>query len=203
MLRCGFQISVLIQGLGMICGWFLTDRSVRRIRLGTVLGIAAILHFPYPLVRLVLSEGFRLNPHRDKIETFKTKWLLLALLAPAKGRDSGLSASVRVCAARYVSRSLRAANRPFYAELDNAELPVSSRESHDGAWDARVALGPGAVYAWLSGRACLYAVSVLQREPRRSVGSGVRLGRGAAGAAVVADCDSGPGLPGCSPSACG
>ena len=84
LLRCGFQISVLIQGLGMICGWFLTDRSVRRIRLGTVLGIAAILHCPYPLVRLVLSEGFRLNPHRDKIETFKTKWLLLALLAPRR-----------------------------------------------------------------------------------------------------------------------
>lgn len=52
--------------------------------MGTVLGIAAILHFPYPLVRLVLSEGFRLNPHRDKIETFKTKWLLLALLAPRR-----------------------------------------------------------------------------------------------------------------------
>ena len=84
LLRCGFQVSVLIQGLGMICGWFWTDRSVRRIRLGTVLGIAAILHFPYPLVRLVLSEGFRLNPHRDKIETFKTKWLLLALLAPRR-----------------------------------------------------------------------------------------------------------------------
>lgn len=84
LLRCGFQVSVLIQGLGMICGWFWTDRNVRRIRLGTVLGIAAILHFPYPLVRLVLSEGFRLNPHRDKIETFKTKWLLLALLAPRR-----------------------------------------------------------------------------------------------------------------------
>ena len=92
--------------------------------MGTVLGIAAILHFPYPVVRLVL-EGFRLNPHRDKIETFKTK--CMALLAPRRVATAAASLFVRVWAARYVSRSLRAANRPFYAELDNAELPVSCR----------------------------------------------------------------------------
>lgn len=84
LLRCGFQYSVILGGFATICGWFWKPRTVRWMRLGTALGIAVILHFPYPLIRLSLNEGFRFLSSVDRIEKFEMKWTLLLLLAPRR-----------------------------------------------------------------------------------------------------------------------
>ena len=54
------------------------------MRLAAALIMTILPHFPYPLVRLTLSEGFRLNAKQNKTEAFAAKWSLLVLLAPRR-----------------------------------------------------------------------------------------------------------------------